>query len=936
MKRLSRKISLQFFIFVLAVLVVLIVLLSVIFVKAATDEYTNYLESKKQAVYRWFIDLRRDFKSYVDGYSMEGFIDNNLDLLVEKGESTVILRNRPGLPQDSLNDMSSAGNGFKMVNSQLIYYSTMISDEIPYIVGITFDSAEIESLSNFLGQDAIAFMLMDEHFVIPKEFSDSGLYVRTVLDEESWSKEIPFTVSEVRPAFSFLSSGSLFLVDKVSIGGATIYVLQSEGLLVLLKNRVLPILILVVVGVFAFSFLLSLSLNSYISRALSELLKGFESIKKGYFSRVTLKSDDELGEIASGLNDTMVFIERTLDRLKNSNELMRKVSREAQQASKMKSEFLANMSHEMRTPMNAILGFTELLMSDEGSLERLKYLKTIYRSGEHLLSLINDVLDLSKIEAARLELFIAPYNPSKLVKEIVETYLPMAYSKGLHLAYSLTENVPDFVDGDEFRVRQVLTNLVSNGLKFTNQGYVSIIVNYDASNLTYVVQDTGTGVSADQIDKIFEPFTQADGTMSRKFGGTGLGLTITKRIVELMNGVIRFESKINEGSKVTVKIPSPLSKEAPKEKVRPEQVKSGKIILASPSEDFSTIVGAMLKRNGIQFEVIKNLKDTARAIREFGASLVIMDMPTEKSEVFEALEELGGSVVIGVISSSGGEMEVGEWVQEVIQKPVKEEELIGKIHEYIDFTPVGIEETRVLVVEDNEANQLLIKKILEKAGYLVNIASNGLEATELVRRERYALILMDMQMPVMDGYEATRILRDEGYKMPIVALTAHTMQGDEERSISAGCDGFLGKPVKQTDLLETVRYYTGIYGKTGKKREILTLNIADGGGNRNPSEEKIEIFAKEMGLTLEEASDMFEEYGKHIGKTIELIRSLLQRGDLESLAREGHSLKGSGRMYGVEEISELGSKLEIAAKNLRKTDVSDILSQLEKIRRKLW
>ena len=214
----------------------------------------------------------------------------------------------------------------------------------------------------------------------------------------------------------------------------------------------------------------------------------------------------------------------------------------------MKSEFLANMSHEMRTPMNAILGFTELLMSDEGSLERLKYLKTIYRSGEHLLSLINDVLDLSKIEAARLELFIAPYNPSKLVKEIVETYLPMAYSKGLHLAYSLTENVPDFVDGDEFRVRQVLTNLVSNGLKFTNQGYVSIIVNYDASNLTYVVQDTGTGVSADQIDKIFEPFTQADGTMSRKFGGTGLGLTITKRIVELMNGVIRFESKINEGS----------------------------------------------------------------------------------------------------------------------------------------------------------------------------------------------------------------------------------------------------------------------------------------------------------------------------------------------------------------------------------------------------
>ena len=237
MKRLSRKISLQFFVFVLAVLVVLIVLLSVIFVKAATDEYTSYLESKKQSVYRWFIDLRRDFKSYVDRYSMDNYIDNAVDLLVEKGEGVVILRNRPGLLQDSLNDMASAGNGFKMFNNQLIYYSTMVSDDIQYIIGITFDNAEIESLSSFLGQDAIAFLLMEEHFVIPKEFSDSGLYVRTVLDEENWSKEIPFTVSEVRPAFSFLNSGSLFLVDKVSIGGATIYVLQSEGLLVFLKTE---------------------------------------------------------------------------------------------------------------------------------------------------------------------------------------------------------------------------------------------------------------------------------------------------------------------------------------------------------------------------------------------------------------------------------------------------------------------------------------------------------------------------------------------------------------------------------------------------------------------------------------------------------------------------------------------------------------------------
>ncbi len=933
MRKLSKKVSLQFLLFVLAVLTVLVTLVSITFVRTATDEYKSYLSSKKQLVFQWFIDLRRDMKLFVDGYALEGELDNEYDVLVRLGEERDIILNRPALSEEEIDELENSGNGFKMLERQLVYFSTVISNESPYMVGIVFDNDDIESLSSFLGQDGIAFLLIDDYFVISREFSDSGLYVRTVLDEERWSSEIPFSVSEPRPVFSLFSSGSLFLVDKVSIGGADIYVLQSEGLLVMLRNRLLPILSIVVLGVFGFSFVLSFSLNAHISKALSELLKGFESIKKGSFSRVKLNSNDELGEIASELNNTMGFIEKTLDRLKNSNELLRKVSKEAQQASKMKSEFLANMSHEMRTPMNAILGFAELLMNEETNLEKMKYLKTIYRSGEHLLSLINDVLDLSKIEAARFDLMISPYSPSKLVKELTETYLPMAYSKGLHFANSITERVPEYVNGDEFRMRQVLTNLISNALKFTEKGYVSILLDYDGKHLIYVVQDTGFGVSRDEIDKIFEPFIQADGTMSRKFGGTGLGLAITKKITELMGGTIRFESKVGEGSKVTVRIPSQVSTEIPKQKEKTEIPASGKVILASESEDFLIIVGSMLGRNGVRFEPVTNLANLSRAARELGASLVIVDTPKNASEALTALDGIDEAAIIVITDASKDEVQFGDRADEIIQKPIKEDEFLSKVGNYFELKPKSTSDKyKILLTEDNEANQLLIKEVLEKAGYSVDLAGNGKEAVEKIRRNNYNLVLMDIQMPVMDGYEATKKVREEGYKIPIVALTAHTMQGDEEKTIEAGCDGFLGKPVKQYDLLEVVRYHLGVYGKNGNRR---TVGFSKPGTAKHSSD-SISFFAKDMGLSMEEATAMFVEYGKHIDKTIANIQSALEKKDMGFISREGHSLKGSGKMYGVEEISEIGFVIEAAAKNGDEQVVTDNLLRLRKVYRKFW
>jgi CheY-like chemotaxis protein/HPt (histidine-containing phosphotransfer) domain-containing protein len=341
----------------------------------------------------------------------------------------------------------------------------------------------------------------------------------------------------------------------------------------------------------------------------------------------------------------------------------------------------------------------------------------------------------------------------------------------------------------------------------------------------------------------------------------------------------------------------------------------------------------MLGRNGVRFEPVTNLANLSRAVRELGASLVIVDTPKNASEALTALDGISEAAIIVITDASKDEVQFGDRADEIIQKPVKEDELLSKVGNYFELKPNSASDKyKILLTEDNEANQLLIKEVLEKAGYSVDLAGNGKEAVEKIRRDNYNLVLMDMQMPVMDGYEATKILREEGYKIPIIALTAHTMQGDEEKTIEAGCDGFLGKPVKQYDLLEVVRYHLGVYGKNVNRR----ADSFSKPGAAKHSSDSISLFAKDMGLSVEEATAMFAEYGKHIDKTIANIQSSLERKDMAFISREGHSLKGSGRMYGVEEISEIGFVIETAAKNGDEQNVSDNLLRLRKVYRRFW
>jgi signal transduction histidine kinase len=390
----------------------------------------------------------------------------------------------------------------------------------------------------------------------------------------------------------------------------------------------------------------------------------------------------------------------------------------AEAANRAKSAFLANMSHEIRTPMTAILGYTDELL-EGGDLvrippERLRAVESIRRNGRHLLSLINEILDLSRIEAGRLEIQRLRFSPVQVIAEVWSLMRPEASEKDLELEVTFSTSIPETVEGDPTRTRQILTNLLGNAIKFTDRGSVRLVTSVadgrEGSRIQYEVVDSGVGMNADEIPSLFQPFTQADSSMTRERGGTGLGLTICSRIVELMDGTIEVESGPGVGSKFRVTLP------------------------AGSLEDVRMIDPSAL--------TMPEMPSAARPTR-------------------------------GVAEFAG---------------------------------------RRILVAEDVPDNQRLLQLLLERAGAEVEIASNGRVALEraLEARENdepFDVILMDMQMPLLDGYHATRALRRAGYDLPIIALTAHAMPTDREKCLEAGCDDFASKPIDRTVLMETIKRY---------------------------------------------------------------------------------------------------------------------------------
>ncbi len=639
----------------------------------------------------------------------------------------------------------------------------------------------------------------------------------------------------------------------------------------------------------------------------------------------------------------------------------------AEAGSLAKSNFLATMSHEIRTPMNGVLGMTELLRGTRLDVAQLRFIDSLERSGRHLLDIINDILDFSKIESGKLELEATEFDLRTVIEEAIETVSPAAHGKALELVADVPVQHELFVRGDPLRLKQMIVNLLGNAVKFTESGEIVVRLHLhqieaDRLRFSLSVSDTGIGIPEHATRHIFESFSQVDGSTTRKFGGTGLGLAICKKICELMGGVIRLESKVGSGSVFTIDLSLPrVAVLAPTPLASPNVFSEVQVLIVDDHPTNLEIFACMLQGWGMNPVVATSGADAIIALqREPNIRLVLTDIHMPNMDGLRLARQIrtrfeARNLPVIALSSatqsiSAKERESAGLVRS-LTKPVRQSELFNAIREAMGLQVADAPTTNqspltgadtlvgnVLLAEDNETNQIVALAWLQSVGLQAKVVSNGLEAVAAAKAERFDLILMDCQMPEMDGFEATAQIRAihsaPGRRTAIVALTANALKEDRKRCLDAGMDDYIAKPYTGAEMQAVLRRWLPVAPAARAQSALdphLALTDSESLSDAEPIDQN--VLSNIANMLPHEGHALVERliatYLREAPIGLEKLRNAMASADAGEVARAAHSLKSSTLNVGARALGETFKQIELLARGQKFEGLSEMRVQFE-------